>query len=133
MRSGQDYVRWRGSLFHRFLVALVDESSEIKGLADFLLNDALMIKVGYPVLDGVKANFCMGDVSAPVTYMQAPLLAYNYFVECLFALNDCKPAHFVAPGIGELAQSLPEHQWNHVPSISGNSPSARAKRETIYK
>lgn len=48
---GQDYVRWRGSLFHRFLVALVDESSDIKGLADFLLNDALMIKVGTQCVD----------------------------------------------------------------------------------
>eukprot|EP00884_Botryococcus_braunii_P006340 jgi/Botrbrau1/15707/Bobra.4_1s0080.1 len=105
----KDYVRWRGTLFHHFLVALVDESSEVKGLAEFLLNDTLVTK--------------------------APLLAYNYFVECLFTLNAYQPANSIAAAAcgdhSELSHELSHSQ--NVPSLNGDNPSHRAKRETIYK
>ncbi|XP_031484623.1 uncharacterized protein LOC116253816 [Nymphaea colorata] len=60
----RDYVKWRGVLFHRFLLALVDESEKIRTLADFLFSSFLKTK--------------------------APLLAYNSFVEVIFLLNGCK-------------------------------------------
>jgi hypothetical protein len=41
----QDYVKWRGALFQRFLLALVDDSKEVKALAQFLLADTLASKV----------------------------------------------------------------------------------------
>ncbi|WJZ86890.1 hypothetical protein VitviT2T_006304 [Vitis vinifera] len=59
----RDYVKWRGVLFLRFLLSLVDESEEIRRLADFLFGNILKAK--------------------------APLLAYNSFVEAIFVLNDC--------------------------------------------
>ncbi|CAL1413239.1 unnamed protein product [Linum trigynum] len=59
----RDYVKWRGVLFLRFLLALVDESEKIRQLADFLFGNILKVK--------------------------APLLAYNSFVEAVFVLNDC--------------------------------------------
>jgi condensin-2 complex subunit D3 len=59
----RDYVKWKGMLFHRFLLALVDESEKIRQLADFLFGSILKTK--------------------------APLLAYNSFVEAIFILNDC--------------------------------------------
>ncbi|EFJ24795.1 hypothetical protein SELMODRAFT_149363 [Selaginella moellendorffii] len=58
----RDYVKWRGLLFHRFLLALVDESPKICQIADFLFGNILKTK--------------------------APLLAYNSFVEAIFVLND---------------------------------------------
>ncbi|XP_010666569.2 uncharacterized protein LOC104883713 [Beta vulgaris subsp. vulgaris] len=58
-----DYVKWRGVLFLRFLLSLVDESEKIRQLADFLFGNILKAK--------------------------APLLAYNSFVEAVFVLNDC--------------------------------------------
>ncbi|KAK9671730.1 hypothetical protein RND81_12G051000 [Saponaria officinalis] len=58
-----DYVKWRGVLFLRFLLSLVDESEKIRQLADFLFGNILQAK--------------------------APLLAYNSFVEAIFVLNDC--------------------------------------------
>ncbi|XAR57077.1 hypothetical protein NMG60_11025093 [Bertholletia excelsa] len=58
-----DYVKWRGVLFLRFLLSLVDESEKIRQLADFLFGNILKAK--------------------------APLLAYNSFVEAIFVLNDC--------------------------------------------
>ncbi|KAL2922900.1 Condensin-2 complex subunit D3 [Bienertia sinuspersici] len=58
-----DYVKWRGILFLRFLLSLVDESEEVRQLADFLFGNILKAK--------------------------APLLAYNSFVEAVFVLNDC--------------------------------------------
>ncbi|OVA00218.1 Condensin subunit 1/Condensin-2 complex subunit D3 [Macleaya cordata] len=59
----RDYVKWRGVLFLRFLLCLVDESEKIRQLSDFLFGNILKAK--------------------------APLLAYNSFVEAIFVLNDC--------------------------------------------
>ncbi|XP_027119793.1 condensin-2 complex subunit CAP-D3 [Coffea arabica] len=59
----RDYVKWRGVLFLRFLLSLVDESDKIRQLAGFLFGNILKVK--------------------------APLLAYNSFVEAIFVLNDC--------------------------------------------
>ncbi|WOK94700.1 condensin-2 complex subunit D3 [Canna indica] len=59
----RDYVKWRGVLFLRFLLSLVDESEKIRHLADFLFGNILKAK--------------------------APLLAYNSFIEAIFFLNDC--------------------------------------------
>ncbi|KAL2341770.1 hypothetical protein Fmac_009710 [Flemingia macrophylla] len=60
----RDYVKWRGVLFLRFLLSLVDESEKIRELADFLFGNILKVK--------------------------SPLLAYNSFVEAVFVLNDCR-------------------------------------------
>ncbi|KAL8481543.1 hypothetical protein ACS0TY_027883 [Phlomoides rotata] len=59
----RDYVKWRGLLFLRFLLCLVDDSEKIRQLSDFLFGNILKAK--------------------------APLLAYNSFVESIFVLNDC--------------------------------------------
>ncbi|KAK7329447.1 hypothetical protein VNO77_23616 [Canavalia gladiata] len=59
----RDYVKWRGVLFLRFLLSLVDESEKIRQLADFLFGNILKVK--------------------------SPLLSYNSFVEAVFVLNDC--------------------------------------------
>ncbi|KAG0474115.1 hypothetical protein HPP92_015972 [Vanilla planifolia] len=59
----RDYVKWRGVLFLRFLLSLVDESQKIRNLADYLFGNILKAK--------------------------APLLAYNSFVEAIFFLNGC--------------------------------------------
>uniref|UniRef100_A0A5K0WPE4 Uncharacterized protein n=1 Tax=Nymphaea colorata TaxID=210225 RepID=A0A5K0WPE4_9MAGN len=37
----RDHVKWRAALFHRFLLALVDESQKIRTLADFLFSSFL--------------------------------------------------------------------------------------------
>lgn len=43
--SVQDYVKWRGQLFHQFMRALVDDSHDVRSLANYLLADALSTKV----------------------------------------------------------------------------------------
>ena len=60
----KDYVKWRGPLFLRFMLALTDDSPRVAAMAEFLLSDALDSKL--------------------------PILAYNHFVEALFVLNDCQ-------------------------------------------
>ncbi|KAM0962714.1 uncharacterized protein LOC126606320 [Malus sylvestris] len=59
----RDYVKWRGVMFLRFLLSIVDESEKIRQLSSFLFNNILKVK--------------------------APLLGYNSFVEAIFVLNDC--------------------------------------------
>ncbi|OWM71236.1 condensin-2 complex subunit D3 [Punica granatum] len=70
----RDYVKWRGVLFLRFLLSLVDESEKIRQLSDYLFGNILKVK--------------------------APLLAYNSFVEAVFVLNDCRAhsGHFTSQG-----------------------------------
>lgn len=41
----KDYVKWRGPLFHRFLLALVDDIPHVAGLAEYMLSDTLTTKV----------------------------------------------------------------------------------------
>jgi len=59
----QDYIKWRGLLFHRFLVASVDEDDDVAHLAEMVLY-------------------------GPLASKQSKLFA-NQFVESLFVLNRC--------------------------------------------
>ncbi|KAG2425453.1 hypothetical protein HXX76_013663 [Chlamydomonas incerta] len=110
----RDYVKWRGALVHRFLLALVDESAGVRQLATYLLGDSLAAK--------------------------APLLAYNHFIESLFVLNDCTSGvHASSRGAGgagsELAAELALHSAAEGGGgfhLKGASPIMRAKRDIIY-
>lgn len=53
--SVQDYVKWRGQLFHQFMRALVDDSHEVRGLANYLLADALSSKVRFALLSAASS------------------------------------------------------------------------------
>jgi len=59
----QDYIKWRGLLFHRFLVACSDEDEEVAVLAESVLSGPLMVR--------------------------NPKLFFNHFVESIFVLNKC--------------------------------------------
>ncbi|KAK7289931.1 hypothetical protein RIF29_03976 [Crotalaria pallida] len=91
----RDYVKWRGVLFLRFLLSLVDKSEKIKQLADFLFGNILKVK--------------------------APLLAYNSFVEAVFVLNDCH-AH---NGHRESQRSQKESQLFSISGTDEESRSRR--------
>ncbi|RDX62737.1 Condensin-2 complex subunit D3, partial [Mucuna pruriens] len=101
----RDYVKWRGVLFLRFLLSLVDESEKIRQLADFLFGN---------ILKGLKLHL-----------VKSPLLAYNSFVEAVFVLNDCH-AH---NGHRESHGSRMESQLF---SIRGTDEKSRSKRMHIY-
>lgn len=58
----QDFVKWRGALFHRFVAALVDECPDVRSLAGFLLSDAL----------ASKARLCTCTVSCEHCLALAP-------------------------------------------------------------
>jgi condensin-2 complex subunit D3 len=109
----KDYVKWRGALFHRFLLALVDPSPGVRSLAEYLLTDALATK--------------------------APLLAYNHFVEAMFVLNGCAAGPHGARvqgalmggggggGGGDGSSSLPSQS-----QFTLQGPRFRAHRDLIY-
>ena len=81
--------------------------------------------------------------------MQAPLLAYNHFVEALFVLNDCRAGLCACAAVGGSAHDGPPaasqadaggealSQVVGAPggpgSLAGPSPQAREKRDAIYK
>jgi condensin-2 complex subunit D3 len=59
----QDYLKWRGLLFHRFLVACSDEDEEVAVLAESVLSGPLRVR--------------------------NPKIFFNHFVESMFVLNNC--------------------------------------------
>lgn len=73
----QDYVKWRGLLFHRFLVCSADEDEEVGHLAEMLLCGPLITK--------------------------HPRLFSNQFVESIFVLNRCTahPIYIAAASMGD--------------------------------
>ena len=54
----QDYVKWRGPLFHRFLLALVEDSASVRALAEYLLTDTLASKVTSFAASTTNAHTC---------------------------------------------------------------------------
>lgn len=73
----QDYIKWRGLLFHRFLVASVDEDDEVARLAEMVL-------------------------FGPLASKQSKLFS-NQMVESLFVLNRCTahPIYQAAAAMGD--------------------------------
>lgn len=73
----QDYIKWRGLLFHRFLVACSDDDEHVATLAEAVL-------------------------SGPLSTRQ-PKLFFNHFVEALFVLNKCTahPIYVAAANQGD--------------------------------
>jgi condensin-2 complex subunit D3 len=73
----QDYIKWRGLLFHRFLVATSDSDESVAQLAEITLCGPLLTK--------------------------HPKLFFNNFVESLFVLNKCTahPIYLAAEASGD--------------------------------
>ncbi|KAJ9526810.1 hypothetical protein QJQ45_017448, partial [Haematococcus lacustris] len=115
----KDYVKWRGALFHRFALALVDSCAEVRQLAEYLLGDTLATK--------------------------APLLAYNHFVEAIFVLNGCQAGLYAGrigggggPGGGPASASQASDALAAAAdptgafSLKGESSEMRAQRDVVY-
>ena len=70
----------------------------------------------------------------PFVLLQAPLLAYNHFVESLFVLNDCR-AGLHGGGSAALISDTDSSEAgeSNLAHLKGSSPSARARREAIYR
>lgn len=73
----QDYIKWRGLLFQRFLVATADRDEGVARLTEMSLSGPLLKKY--------------------------PKLFFNNFVESLFVLNGCTahPLHAAAASAGD--------------------------------
>lgn len=73
----QDYIKWRGLLFYRFLVATVDDADEVSNLATSRLCGPLLTRY--------------------------PKLFVNQFVESIFVLNRCTahPIYVAASSMGD--------------------------------
>lgn len=65
--------------------------------------------------------------------MQAPLLAYNHFVEAVFVLNECRAGlHASGPPEEPLSQTVGSGaEARGAFSLTGQA--SRAKRDTIYR
>lgn len=96
-------MKWRGVLFLRFLLSLVDESEKIRRLADFLFGNILkgmklcgnkhekhsFIPCYINFLQINMIGSILINIMPILLTVKAPLLAYNSFVEAIYVLNDC--------------------------------------------
>ena len=101
----QDYVKWRGLLFHRFLVASVDDNNEVACLAEMVLFGPLLSK--------------------------QPRLFANQFVESLFVLNCCTdhPIFKAAVALGDGGSGISVG----FDGISLKGDTGRIKRMQMYQ
>ncbi|CAD7705077.1 unnamed protein product [Ostreobium quekettii] len=99
----KDYIRWRGPVVVRILLALVDPEARNRATAEYIVADAVATK--------------------------APLLAYNYFHEVLFVLNGCRSGlqGELASALGGLSDEEAVQA-----GIRGSDKKARSRRDTIY-
>ena len=76
----------------------------------------------------------MQDTFTVSVDMQAPLLAYNHFVESLFVLNDCR-AGLYGGGSAAMLSDMDgaDAADSNLAQLKGNSASARHKRDVIYR
>ena len=65
--------------------------------------------------------------------VQAPLLAYNHFVEAVFVLNECRTGLHASGGPSEepLSQTAGSAEASGAFSLTGQA--CRTKRDTIYR
>jgi condensin-2 complex subunit D3 len=97
----QDFLKWRGPIFHCFLLSLVDDSKTVQSLGSFLLSTSLSQK--------------------------ASQLAYNFFVQTLFALNGHSSHTNLAMKVE--AESLVR---TNLKDLAGSDDTNRQKRCIIY-
>ena len=97
----QDFLKWRGPIFHCFLLSLVDDSKSVQSLGNFLLSTSLSQK--------------------------ASLLAYNFFVQTLFALNGHNTDTNLAMEVESQALVT-----THIRDLAGADEDSRQKRCVIY-
>lgn len=100
----QDYIKWRGLLFHRFLVASADENEGVATLAELTLTGPLLSRF--------------------------PKLFVNNFVESVFVLNKCTahPLYMAAAASGDNGASI-SVSFEGI-DLSGSS--GRARRHQMY-
>ena len=66
--------------------------------------------------------------------VQAPLLAYNHFVEALFVLNDCRAGLHGGGSAALISDTdMADATEGNLAQLKGSDSSARAKREAIYR
>ena len=69
-------------------------------------------------------------------HLQAPLLAYNHFVEAVFVLNECRPRLAASGSEGDpvsLTQIAGPPASQGACRLTGADKDTRAKRDTIYR
>jgi len=100
----QDYVKWRGLLFHRFLVTCAD-------------NDDTVAEIGESILVGPLLT-------------KSPKLFFNNFVESLFVLNRCMhPIYTAARSQGDAGAGAAVD----FDGINLTGPAGKARRFRMYE
>ena len=101
----QDYIKWRGLMFHRFLVATSDSDDAVSSLAEMILCGPLLNKY--------------------------PRLFLNNFVESLLVLNKCTahPIYMAAASAGDNGAGIAVG----FDGIDLSGPTGQARRYHMYR
>ncbi|KAM9982559.1 hypothetical protein ACTFIZ_007102 [Dictyostelium cf. discoideum] len=82
----EDYVKWRGSLFFRFVEALVDPSPLVKQFANYCLMNVLQVKYG--TTQGGSSGVAGSAANSNKDHHGN--VFFTHFLETIFVLNNCK-------------------------------------------
>ncbi|KAM9963025.1 hypothetical protein ACTFIW_006246 [Dictyostelium discoideum] len=85
----EDYVKWRGSLFFRFVEALVDPSPIVKQFANYCLMNVLQVKYG-TIQGGSSGGAGGAGGAANSNKDHHGNVFFTHFLETIFVLNNCK-------------------------------------------
>ena len=106
MGAQEDYVKWKGPLFYRFVTAVVDESAEVREFGRPSASPPRPRRNGSRLTPsrpggrgrgGVRAcvrGWCPSTASfclVQVLLSKYPLMFYSNFQECLYILNGVQP------------------------------------------
>ncbi len=109
----EDFVKWKGTLFYRFVVSLADPSNEIRLFGKWyihfwshefplLLSLQIYLTCCFFFLLYSSANLCL----TTLLRNKNPLMFFNHFIETIFHLNDYKQH----PSYNQFPQSDKERE-----------------------
>ncbi|EFA77299.1 non-SMC condensin II complex [Heterostelium album PN500] len=81
----EDYVKWKGSLFYRFVESLVDPSPTVSQFAHFCLMNVLQVKYGTAQQSKATAK----DQASQQEVSSSKNIFYSHFLDTIFVLNEC--------------------------------------------
>ncbi|EGC39631.1 hypothetical protein DICPUDRAFT_147562 [Dictyostelium purpureum] len=84
----EDYVKWKGSLFFRFVEALVDPSPIVKQFANYCLMNVLQVKYGSN--GGAASATSSASNTSTANSNHHGNVFFTHFLESIFVLNNCK-------------------------------------------
>ncbi|KYR01302.1 non-SMC condensin II complex [Tieghemostelium lacteum] len=127
----EDYVKWKGSLFFRFVESLVDPSPIVSEFSHYCLLNVIQLKYGG---GGIQKDSNTNNNNNNNGGSAIGNIFYTHFLETIFVLNDCKAHSQFNQSVNNMVFNLNKHNStakNEKFSLKGEQN--HEKRMKIYE